>query len=195
MVELCFATNNQHKIEEISQMLGKAFKILSLKDIGCAEELPENQHTLEGNSLEKAKYVFEKYEHACFADDTGLEVDALNGKPGVLSARYAGNQKNSDDNIDLLLKDLKGVSKRSARFRTVITLITPNGIHQFEGKVEGYILNERRGHHGFGYDPVFIPEGFNETFAELPLDRKNAISHRGMAFRKLVEHLKNRSKY
>jgi XTP/dITP diphosphohydrolase len=195
MVELCFATNNQYKIEEISQMLGKAFKILSLKDIGCTEELPENQSTLEGNSMEKARYVFEKYNHACFADDTGLEVDALNGNPGVLSARYAGDQKNSDDNIKLLLKNLKGVSSRSAKFRTVITLITSNGTHQFEGKVDGYILNEKRGYHGFGYDPVFIPEGFKNTFAELTLDRKNAISHRGRAFRKLVDHLRNQSNY
>jgi XTP/dITP diphosphohydrolase len=190
MVKLCFATNNQHKIVEISQMLGEAFKILSLKDIGCIEELPENQHTLEGNSLEKAKYVFQKYGYACFADDTGLEVDALNGEPGVLSARYAGDQKDSDDNIELLLKNLKGKPTRTARFRTVITLITSNEAEQFEGSVKGSILTQRKGHLGFGYDPVFVAAGFKETFAELPMDKKNAISHRGIAFRKLVHYLK-----
>jgi XTP/dITP diphosphohydrolase len=193
MVELCFATNNKYKIAEISQMLGETFKIRSLQEIGCDEELPESQPTLEGNSLEKAMYVFEKYGHACFADDTGLEVNALNGAPGVLSARYAGDQKKSDDNIDLLLTNLKGISDRSARFRTVITLITLDGINQFEGIIEGTILTERKGTHGFGYDPVFRPAGYEETFAELQMDRKNDISHRGMAIRKLVKHLKNQS--
>jgi len=190
MVKLCFATNNQHKIEEISQILGEAFSIQSLEEVGCDQELPENQDTLEGNSLEKARFIYQTYHQPCFADDTGLEVDVLNGEPGVLSARYAGDQKNSNDNIDLLLKNLNGISERSARFRTVITLVSSDGIRQFEGKVEGKILCERKGVQGFGYDPVFVPDGHNRTFAELSMDEKNKISHRGQAIKKLVHYLK-----
>ena len=189
MVELCFATNNKNKIEEISQILGETFRILSLENIGCYQELPENQNTLEGNSLEKAKFVFQSFDKACFADDTGLEVKALKGEPGVFSARYAGDQKDSNDNIDLLLKNLSGIKERSARFRTVITLVSSDEVRQFEGEVTGYITTEKKGNHGFGYDPVFIPDGYNNTFAELSMDEKNKISHRGRAFKKLVNYL------
>jgi XTP/dITP diphosphohydrolase len=189
MNKLCFATNNKHKIAEINKLLGEAFKIQSLEEIGCRQELPENQNTLEGNSLEKAKFVFDHFNEPCFADDTGLEVDALNGAPGVISARYAGDQKNSDDNIDLLLKNLEGIEERNARFRTVITLVSSKGTKQFEGKVEGYILKNKKGNRGFGYDPIFIPKGHTRTFAELTMDEKNTISHRGRAFKKLVDYL------
>jgi len=190
MVFLCFATNNQNKIAEIGQILGDEFKIQSLKDIGCTKELPENQNTLEGNSLEKAQFVYDYYHFSCFADDTGLEVEALHGDPGVISARYAGVQKDSNDNIDLLLKNLLHMENREAQFRTVITLITPRGMKQFEGKVEGEILTSRRGDQGFGYDPIFRPVGYSKTFAELSMREKNNISHRALAFRKLVNYLK-----
>lgn len=190
MVYLCFATNNLNKIAEIGQILGDEFKILSLKDIGCTEELPENQDTLEGNSLEKAKYVFDHYKSSCFADDTGLEVAALNGEPGVMSARYAGMQKDSSDNIDLLLYKLKNEVNRKAQFRTVITLITQRGMKQFEGLIKGEILTSRRGDNGFGYDPIFQPAGYSKSFAELSMSEKNNISHRAIAFRKLVNYLK-----
>lgn len=190
MVYLCFATNNLNKIAEIGQILGDEFKIQSLNDIGCFMELPENQDTVEGNSLEKAQYVFDNYHTSCFADDTGLEVKALEGDPGVMSARYAGSQKDSKDNIDLLLKNLLNVKNRDARFRTVITLITPEGVNQFEGIIEGEILTSRRGNQGFGYDPVFQPSGYSKSFAELSMMEKNMISHRALAFRKLVNYLK-----
>lgn len=193
MDTLCFATNNPNKIKEIRQLLGDSFTIKSLKEIGCFDELPENQNTLEGNSLEKARYVFEKYSTPCFADDTGLEVDALDGSPGVLSARYAGAHKSSADNIKLLLKNLEGSSVRKARFRTVITMVTKDGIKQFEGIVQGQILSVPKGSEGFGYDPVFVPEGYSKSFAELSLEEKNLISHRGLAFRKLIDYLKTYS--
>ncbi|HRK52370.1 MAG TPA: non-canonical purine NTP diphosphatase [Cyclobacteriaceae bacterium] len=189
-MELCFATNNQHKLDEVSQLLGDSFKVVSLEAIGCTEELPEEQDTLEGNSLQKAKYVSDKFNINCFADDTGLEVEALGGEPGVHSARYAGEQRNNEDNISLLLEKLSNQSNRSARFRTVITLILGNQIHQFEGIVNGEILKSRRGEKGFGYDPLFLPEGMNRSMAELTSSEKNAISHRGDAIRKLVAFLK-----
>jgi XTP/dITP diphosphohydrolase len=189
MVYLCFATNNLNKIAEISQMLGDEFKIQSLNDLGCFQELPENQDTLEGNSLEKARFVFDNYHTSCFADDTGLEVEALNGDPGVMSARYAGMQKDSKDNIGLLLKNLQSVKTRDARFRTVITLITPDGINQFEGTIYGKILTTKRGNQGFGYDPIFQPSGYSKSFAELSMTEKNMISHRALAFKKLVNYL------
>ena len=189
MVYLCFATNNQNKIAEIAQILGDEFKIQSLKDIGCTEELPENQNTLEGNSLEKAQYVFGHYHSSCFADDTGLEVEALNGDPGVISARYAGMQKDNNDNIDLLLNNLNNVENRKAQFRTVITLITQSGIKQFEGLIKGEILTSRRGDKGFGYDPIFQPTGYSKSFAELSMTEKNNISHRALAFNKLINFL------
>jgi len=167
------------------------FRILSLADIGCHEDLPETGDTLEGNSLQKATYVYDRFHLPCFADDTGLEVEALQGAPGVFSARYAGERKDSEDNINLLLKNLSGTLNRKAHFRTVITLAGFHRIQYFEGIIRGSILEERRGTGGFGYDPVFQPQGFTRTMAEMTLEEKNAISHRGQAVRKLVSFLSN----
>ena len=185
------ATNNKHKLSEIRPLIEPDFRILSLEDIGCHEDLPETTDTLEGNSLQKASYVFNNFHVPCFADDTGLEVDALNGAPGVYSARYAGDHRNSDDNINLLLKNLQGKSNRRAQFRTVITLISNHGTRTFEGIVHGTILEERHGAGGFGYDPVFQPDGFSTSMAEMTLEEKNEISHRGRAIKKLVAFLIN----
>ena len=171
-------------------MLEPDFRILSLEDIGCSEELPETSRTIEGNSIQKAAYVFEKYRMACIADDTGLEVTALNGEPGVYSARYAGDHKNSDDNINLLLSRLGNSTDRQARFKTVITLLSAKGLKAFEGTIDGHILFERRGRGGFGYDPVFQPTGYDKTLAEMTLQEKNQISHRGLAIKKLVQYLR-----
>jgi XTP/dITP diphosphohydrolase len=190
-MDLVFATNNKHKLEELQAMLGNKIRLLSLKDIGCTEEIPEEQETLEGNASQKAFYVFNKYGHNCFADDTGLEIDALNGEPGVYSARYAGEEKSADANMKLVLEKLTKINKRSARFRTVISLVVNGNEKQFEGLVEGEILKEKRGGSGFGYDPIFKPNGFNQTFAEMNLSDKNKISHRGRAVKKLVNYLKN----
>lgn len=190
-MDICFATNNAHKLEEIRVILGSKFKILSLEEIGCNEELLEERDTLEGNSLQKAEYVFQKYKVACFADDTGLEVEELNGAPGVYSARYAGEQRNSERNMNLLLKNLEGKGNRKARFRTVITLIQSKEVHQFEGIVKGTILKERKGKGGFGYDPIFMPVGYSKTLAEMSMEEKNQISHRARATEKLVEFLNN----
>jgi len=190
-VRLCFATNNSHKLDEVKALAGSGYEIVGLKEIGCHEELPEDQLTLEGNSLQKANHVFTHYSVSCFADDTGLEVEALDGKPGVFSARYAGNQKNSADNIQLLLQNLRKQPNRNARFRTVITLVQPSGIHQFEGVVEGQILEHCQGEGGFGYDPVFLPAGFTKSMAEMTTAEKNAISHRARAFLKLAAFLTN----
>jgi XTP/dITP diphosphohydrolase len=187
---VCFATHNQHKIEEVRAMLSPDFPLIGLDEIGCKEDLPETQATLEGNSLQKAEFVFDNFNVSCFADDTGLEVKSLHGDPGVYSARYAGPQKNSTENINLLLKNLQGIANREARFRTVITLITPTVTKQFEGIVEGDIIDELRGSSGFGYDPVFIPKGFDKTLAEMTLAEKNLISHRALALQKLVGYLK-----
>jgi XTP/dITP diphosphohydrolase len=193
-MRLCFATNNKHKLSEARDIAGSEFQILSLEEINCFEELPETNPTLEGNSLQKAEYVFKKFEVACFADDTGLEVEALNGEPGVFSARYAGEQKNSNDNIELLLKKLRGSQNRNASFRTVITLV---GMHPspcfFEGAVEGVITTERKGTYGFGYDPVFMPKGHSRTFAEMSLQEKSLFSHRSIAVKKLETYLKTYS--
>lgn len=191
-MKLCFATNNVHKVKEIQALLGGSFTLLSLADIGCTEELAEDQDTLEGNSLQKARYVFEKYKVPCFADDTGLEVEALNGEPGVYSARYAGEQRNSQDNIALLLQNLQGKENLKARFRSVITLISAAGTNQFEGILNGVITFEPHGTQGFGYDPVFIPEHYTQTLAELELSEKNKISHRARAVQKLVLFLRDR---
>ena len=188
--KLCFATNNSHKLEEIQAILGNSFELLNLNDIHCKEELPETGNTLEANSLQKAQYLYDNYHINCFADDTGLEVTALGGEPGVYSARYAGEQRSHADNINLLLKNLVDESNLSARFRTVITLIQDGIITQFEGIVKGKIIKELKGTEGFGYDPIFIPEGFNRTFAEMTLIEKGKISHRGRAFQKLIEFLK-----
>lgn len=189
--KLVFATNNAHKLEEISAILGDKVEILSLKDIHCQVDIPETADTLEGNSLLKAQYIREHYGMDCFADDTGLEVEALNGAPGVYSARYAGGEgHDSEANMKRLLKELEEKKNRKARFRTVIALILNGEVHQFEGTVEGHILREKRGSSGFGYDPVFVPEGYTESFAELGEEIKNQISHRARAVQKLAEFLK-----
>jgi len=189
MMELLFATNNKHKIREISDLLHADFRIMGLADVNITEDIPEDEDTLAGNALGKARYVHERTGMNVFADDTGLEVDALGGEPGVFSARYAGEGKSFDDNIDKLLLRMEGVTDRRARFRTVIALILDDREHLFEGAVEGEILSERRGTGGFGYDPVFRAEGFDLTFAEIPLSEKNTVSHRARAMRKLLEFL------
>jgi len=189
MRNLCFATNNKGKLEEIQALLSQKFNILSLEDIGCEEELPETQPTIQGNSLQKAEFVAEKYNVDCFADDTGLEVYALNGEPGVDTAFYAGPQKSPKDNMDLLLKNLTGVNDRRARFVSVITLVMDGKVTQFEGTVEGTITLEKKGEKGFGYDPIFQPNGFSKTMAELSMEEKNEISHRGKAVRQLADFL------
>lgn len=183
------ATNNRHKLEEIQAILSDGISLKTLKDIGCTEELAEDQDTIEGNSFQKADYVYQNYHVDCFADDSGLEVDALNGAPGVISAMYAGPQRSHDDNINLLLKNLAGVTNRKARFRTIITLIQSGKSFAFEGIVNGTILHERRGTDGFGYDPVFLPDNSSKTLAEMTMDEKNQISHRAHAVRKLVNFL------
>jgi len=189
-MELVFATNNQHKLEEIQALLGNNIHLLSMKDIRCNEEIPEDHYTLEENASQKAWYIFNKYKKNCFADDTGLEVDYLNGNPGVFSARYAGEEKNAQANINKLLIELTGIENRKARFRTVISLIIEGREMQFEGIVNGTILSEKHGSSGFGYDPVFLPEGYDLSFAEMNLSEKNEISHRARAFNKLVDFLK-----
>ncbi len=188
-MKLVFATNNQHKLQEIKQLLGDSFGLLNLNDIGCEDEIPENQDTLEGNAAEKSFYIFNKFGLNCFADDTGLEIEALNGEPGVYSARYAGEERNSVNNMDLVLAKLDKIKNRKARFRTVISLVIDGHEIQFEGIVDGCILEEKRGNSGFGYDPIFQPDELNLSFAEMPLDEKNKISHRGRAVQKLVEYL------
>lgn len=190
--KLVFATNNAHKLEEVSAIIDSRFKIHSLAEIGCHEDIPETAHTLEGNALLKARYIYEKYGYDCFSDDTGLEVDALNGAPGVRSARYAGEEKDAQANMRKLLSELKAKSNRNARFRTVVALILNGEEFLFDGVVEGKILEEKRGDGGFGYDPIFVPDGFDETFAQLDAEVKNDISHRGKAIRKLAEFLLQR---
>lgn len=192
MESLCFATNNLHKIEEVKVALGDGLRILTLEEAGIREELPETQDTLEGNARQKALYVFDHFDLPCFADDTGLEVDVLGGAPGVYSARYAGPQRRSADNIALLLENLLGKTSRAAQFRTVIHLVLPDGQWKFEGIVRGTIREDGKGTGGFGYDPVFVPEGFEQTLAEMSLEEKNLISHRGIAIRKLAEFLHRR---
>jgi len=194
MIKLVFATNNAHKLEEIRAAVGNSIKISSLKDIGCFDDIPETAPTLEGNASQKAKYIFQKYGLNCFADDTGLEIEALNGAPGVYSARYVGPGHDHEKNIDKVLLELKNEQNRKARFRTVISLILGKNEYFFEGVVNGFILKERQGEQGFGYDPIFQPDGFDISFAEMDLDRKNEISHRGRAVLKLVEFLTSRSK-
>jgi len=188
-MKLVFATNNPHKLKEIQPLLGEQINLVSLNDIGHSNDLPEEQETLEGNACQKAKYVYDHYGLNCFADDTGLEVEALNGMPGVYSARYAGDDKNPLANINKLLKELNGATNRKARFRTVISLIIDGREKRFDGIVNGEIIDYMRGSEGFGYDPIFKPEGYNITFAEMPLDEKNKISHRSRAINKLAEYL------
>ena len=187
--KLCFATNNPHKLEEIQAILGDSFELLSLRDIGCSEELPETGNTLEANSLQKAQYLYDHYHVDCFADDSGLEVHALGGEPGVDSAHYAGPQRSHEDNNTLLLKNLQDKTNRSAQFRAVITLIQNGVVNQFEGVVTGRIVTDYKGTAGFGYDPLFIPDGYDRTFAEMDLVEKTQISHRGRSFEKLVAFL------
>ncbi|MBQ6194462.1 MAG: non-canonical purine NTP diphosphatase [Prevotella sp.] len=191
MKKIVFATNNQHKLDEIRQILGSTFEVLSLNDIGCHEEIPEDHDTLQENALQKAKYIADHYDVDCFADDTGLEVEALNGEPGVHSARYAeGTDHDSEANMNKLLRKLGNNNNRRARFRTVIALIIRNqGKKLFEGIVEGHIAYEKKGTEGFGYDPIFVPDGYDESFAQLGLDIKNGISHRARAVAKLAEYL------
>ncbi len=188
-MKLVFASNNQNKIAEIKQMLPKSIELLSLDEIGCTEDIPETADTIEGNAILKANYVTEKYGHSCFADDTGLEVEALDGAPGVFSARYAGQQKNADDNMDKLLDNLKDKTNRKAQFKTIIALNINNEQHLFEGIIKGEIISEKRGIKGFGYDPIFVPEGFSKTFAEMEMNEKAKLSHRGIATRKLISFL------
>ena len=190
-MKLVLASNNKHKLEEMRAILGSDIEILSLSDINCHDEIPEEQDTIEGNALQKARYIHDKYGYDCFADDTGLEVECLNGEPGVYSARYAGEHPTFDDNIAKLLANMKGKQNRKARFRTAIALILNGEEHIFEGEVKGRIIEEYRGHNGFGYDPVFLPDGYSETFAELSADIKNKISHRGNAAKKMAAFLNN----
>lgn len=196
MKRIVFATNNQHKLQEIREILSPEFEIVSLKEIGCHEDIPETGNTLEENALQKARYVSERYHISCFADDTGLEVEALEGAPGVHSARYAeGTDHDSEANMTKLLRELEGKENRQARFRTVIALIElgeeeTENVHLFEGIVEGHISTERQGTEGFGYDPIFVPEGYEKSFAALGETIKNHISHRARAVKKLAEYLK-----
>jgi XTP/dITP diphosphohydrolase len=187
--KVTIATNNAHKRDEILNILREGIILTTLQDIGCYEELAEDQDTIEGNSFQKADYVYKNYHVDCFADDSGLECEALDGAPGVISAMYAGPQRSADDNIDLLLKNLSGKSNRRARFKTVITLVLAGKVHTFEGIVNGTILHERRGTGGFGYDPVFLVDNSSKTLAEMTMDEKNQISHRAVAVRKLSQFL------
>lgn len=190
-MQLVFASNNKNKIAEIQQLLLPSIQILSLEEIGCFEEIPETADTIEGNAILKANYVTQNYDYDCFADDTGLEVEALNGDPGVYSARYAGDQKDSNDNMNKLLANLKGESNRNAQFKTVITLNKDGKQILFTGIAKGKITEEKLGEKGFGYDPIFQPEGYTETFAQLASEIKNKISHRGKATQLLITFLKN----
>lgn len=190
MRKIVIATNNEHKFKEISPLISEHFELLKLSDINCFEDIPEDQDTIEGNASQKARYIFEKFGFDCFADDTGLEVETLDNEPGVYSARYAGPQRDSNDNIDLLLRKLEGKENRKARFKTIISLFLDSKEYLFEGIVNGRIIENKTGTEGFGYDPVFVPDGYNETFAQMKLEEKNKISHRARATMKLVEFLK-----
>jgi len=188
-MKLVFATQNKNKVKEIQALMPKGIELLSLEEIGCSEDIPETSPTIEGNAIQKADYVKEKYGYDCFADDTGLEVAALNGAPGVYSARYAGEEKSSDANIEKLLKELQNKEDRSARFKTVIALHFEGQLHTFTGICSGNVIFERKGLQGFGYDPVFQPEGKEVTFAEIELSEKSKISHRARATQQLIDFL------
>lgn len=192
MRKLVFATNNRHKLDEVGEVLKGHLEILSLKEIDCFDDIPETADTLEGNALLKAEHIYNKYGYDCFADDTGLEVEALNGRPGVYSARYAGEDQNSERNIARLLEELKDKENRKARFRTVVALIEEGKVSYFEGKIEGCIIDTPRGTTGFGYDPVFVPDGYSQTFAELGSGVKNKISHRALAIQALIKYLQQK---
>lgn len=188
-MQLVFATNNLNKLKEVQALVPRHIKLLSLVDIGCFVDIPETQDTIEGNAIQKANYIKEHYGYDCFADDTGLEVDALNGEPSVYSARYAGPQRNAEDNMNKLLNALQNKTNRNAQFKTVIALQLNNQQHTFTGICKGVIINTKQGQNGFGYDPIFKPIGYNETFAEMDLSLKNTIGHRGKAVSLLVDFL------
>lgn len=189
IMDLVFATNNKHKLEEISQIIGDQYQIISLKELGCFDDIPETEETLEGNALLKARYIHSRYHCNCFADDTGLEIEALNGEPGVYSARYAGEACSFEDNIVKVLQKMEGKTNRKAVFRTVIALILDDHEYLFEGAIKGTIIKDKKGISGFGYDPIFEPEGYSETFAEMGNELKNQISHRALATQKLTQFL------
>ena len=188
-MKLVFASNNHNKIKEIQLLVSNSIEILSLKDIGCLEDIPETADTIEGNAILKANYVTDKYGFNCFADDSGLEIDALNGEPGIYSARYAGEPKDDSKNIDKVLKNLKDKTNKKANFKTVICLNIDGEQHLFTGIVNGKIIENRVGDNGFGYDPIFVADGYSKTFAELSMEEKAAISHRGKAVKQLVDFL------
>ncbi|MEW7291637.1 non-canonical purine NTP diphosphatase [Aquimarina sp. 2304DJ70-9] len=188
-MKIVFATNNRNKLKEVQALVPSGIQLLSLADIGCKEDIPETSPTIEGNAKQKAEYVKKNYGYDCFADDTGLEVKALNGAPGVYSARYAGPQKDANANMDKLLNELDGKENRETQFKTVIALVIKDTLKTFTGICEGIITEEKKGEGGFGYDPIFLPNGYSETFAELPLSEKNKISHRGKAVQQLIEFL------
>ncbi len=190
-MQLVFATNNLNKVKEVQALIPAHIKLLTLKDIGCFEDVPETQPDIKGNAIQKAEYIKQNYGYDCFADDTGLEVDALNGQPGVFSARYAGPQRNDNDNMDLLLNNLKDKNNRNAQFKTVIALHINNKLDTFTGICKGEITTVKHGEKGFGYDPIFKPNGYTYTFAEMDLTEKNSIGHRGKAVQLLVNFLNN----
>ena len=190
-MKIVFATNNQNKVKEVQALLPNSIELMSLKDIECFEDIPETQETIKGNALQKANYVYDNYGFTCFADDTGLEVNALNGAPGIYSARYAGSDKNSENNIEKLLTELIHKKDRSARFKTVIALVGINEPKTFEGICKGEITTKKEGEKGFGYDPVFKPNGHTSTFSQMPLSTKNTIGHRGKAVQQLITFLKS----
>ena len=192
-MKLVFASNNKNKIQEIQALVPKTIQIVSLEEIGCTEDIPETADTIEGNAILKANYVTEKYGYDCFADDTGLEVEALNGAPGVYSARYAGEQKDANDNMDKLLSELKDKTNRKANFKTVIALNLNGNQNLFTGIINGKIIEEKIGTNGFGYDPIFVAEGFDKTFAELTMEEKSTISHRGIAVKELILFLQKQT--
>jgi XTP/dITP diphosphohydrolase len=192
-MKLVFASNNSNKIKEIQQMMPSEIQILSLKDIGCTEDIPETASTIEGNAILKANYVSQKYGYNCFADDSGLEVEVLNGEPGVYSARYAGNQRNDNDNMNKVLEKLQNQSNRNSNFKTVIALNINEEQYLFAGIINGTIIEEKKGNNGFGYDPIFVADGYTKTFAELSIEEKAIISHRGKAVKQLVDFLNKQS--
>ena len=193
-MKIVFATNNPNKLKEIQSLIPKEIEIISLKEIGCNEDIPETGDTLEANAFQKAHYIKDNFNYDCFADDTGLEIDELNGDPGVYSARYAGPERNANANMNKILNELKGKKNRKAKFRTAIALTLNNEEHLFEGEINGHISDVKQGNEGFGYDPIFIPENDIRSFAQMSMQEKGAISHRGRAVKKLVAYLKNLSK-
>ncbi len=192
-MKLIFATQNQHKRDEVQAMIGDNITVISLQDLNFRDELPETSESLEGNALQKAEFIYGKLHQNCFAEDTGLEIDALNNRPGVYSARYAGIGKNSNDNIHLVLMQMQGIQNRKSQFRTVICLIMDGETYYFEGTVKGIITSEKRGTSGFGYDPIFIPDGGNKTFGEMTNEEKNEISHRSKAMKKMLEFVESKN--